>query len=265
MRNLKYKPTSPIENPMVTKEDVAKMRAYYFNDAPYNLKFLLEKRFGWMNNFIKIDDYGVEFGSGSGFSKLFIKCRNFKITDINQYDWLDESEINVLRTPYENNSLDFVIVSNLVYTLPQPMLFFDEMARILKPNGVVILHEINASWSMRKIIKVRKQDGYDFTQNVFDPKNSTIPSELKVNAAIPRLLFDKSGQFETRVPAFKIVYSGFSEFLLLLNSGGLASPTKYMRLPKFLLKLVNSVDKFLIKIAPQTFALQRQIVIQKNK
>lgn len=265
MRNLKYKPTSPIENPLVAKEDVEKMRAYYFNDAPYNLKYLLEKRLGWMNNFIKNDDVGVEFGSGTGFSKLFIKCRNFKITDLNSYEWLDESGINVLQTPYENNSLDFVLVSNLIYTLPQPLLFFKEMERILKPEGVVIIHEVNASWSMRKIIKMRKHEGFDFSHDVYALDTPSSRIEINPNAAIPRLLFDRINDFEKQIPSFKIVYSGFSEFLLLLNSGGLASPTKYMRLPKFLLKLVNTVDKILIRLAPQTFALQRQIVIQKTK
>ena len=36
-----------------------------------NLRFLLKKRFDWMNDFIKNDDFGVELGSGPGFSKHF--------------------------------------------------------------------------------------------------------------------------------------------------------------------------------------------------
>ncbi|MDI1233627.1 MAG: class I SAM-dependent methyltransferase [bacterium] len=264
MRNLKYKPTSPIEHPLISKEDVAKMRAYYFNEDSSNLKFLLEKRYGWMNNFIKNDDIGVEFGSGTGFSKLFIKCRNFKITDINDYEWLDESGIDVTNSPYQSNSLDFVLVSNLIYTLPIPQLFFKEMERILRPGGVVIIHEVNASWSMRRIVKVRKHEGYDFTYKAFENATTHSHANNSINIAIPRLLFDHKNIFESKVPAFKIVYSGFSEFLILLNSGGLSTQTKFLRLPRFLLKLVNKVDKILIKITPQTFALQRQIVIQKK-
>ncbi len=261
MRNLIYKPTSNSDSRPMREDDVAEMRAYYFKNESSNLKFLLEKRFGWMNNFIKNEDNGIELGSGTGLSKLFIKCRHFRITDLNNNEWLDDKNIDALGTPYENDSLDFVIVSNLIYTISEPMKFFKEMNRILKPGGVVIIHEINASWSMRKLIQVMNKAGYDFTTKVFE--EHLLSNDFE-NIAVPRLLFDSKKLFEQNVSEFKIVYSGFSEFLLLINSGGLATKKKHVRMPKFLLRLVNLVDKILIGIAPQTFALQRQIVIQKQ-
>ena len=51
-----YKPSSHGENRMKQEGDVAKARDYYFGEAPLNLKFLLEKRFSWMNEFIKNED-----------------------------------------------------------------------------------------------------------------------------------------------------------------------------------------------------------------
>ena len=44
-----------------------------------NLKALLHERFDWMNEYIKDGDVGIEVGAAAGFSKKFIKCKNFKI------------------------------------------------------------------------------------------------------------------------------------------------------------------------------------------
>ena len=57
-----------------------------------NLRFLLKKRFDWMNDFIKNDDFGVELGSGPGFSKEFIKNKNFKISDLSDNNHLDYND-----------------------------------------------------------------------------------------------------------------------------------------------------------------------------
>ena len=49
----------------------------YYSNKSNNVKFLLSKRFGWMNKFIKDEDHGIEVGSGAGFSKDFIKNEKF--------------------------------------------------------------------------------------------------------------------------------------------------------------------------------------------
>lgn len=49
MKNLKYKPDSHADNRMQHEGDVSRARNYFFSEAPLNLKFLLEKRFSWMN------------------------------------------------------------------------------------------------------------------------------------------------------------------------------------------------------------------------
>lgn len=265
MRNYKYKPASHNENRMKHEGDVAKARAYYFSDAPLNLKYLLEKRFSWMNNFIHHDNTGIEVGCGTGLSKLFIKCRDYSITDYANNEWLDTKMVDALNTPYTDNSLDFVVSSNMIHHVPYPTKFFKEMYRILKPGGVVIIQEINASWCMRRILKLMRHEGYDFTIDVFDENLiCTDPDDLwSANCGIPNLLFDDKEKFKKHIPFFDIVHSGYSELFLFLNSGGVIAKTKCIRLPKFLLKLVNGIDNLLVKISPSTFALQRQIVLKK--
>jgi SAM-dependent methyltransferase len=266
MKKYKYKPASHSENRMKQEGDVRTARAYYFSEAPLNLKFLLEKRFGWMNNFIKNEDSGIEVGCGTGLSKLFIKCRNYKITDYAENEWLDEKMVDALHTPYENESLDFVVSSNMIHHVPYPTAFFKEMHRILKPGGVIIIQEINASWCMRKILRLMRHEGYDYTINVFDEHLiCTDPDDLwSANCAIPNLLFDNQKEFEKNIPFFKIEHTGFSELLLFLNSGGVIAKTKCLRLPRPFLKIVDGIDRLLVWISPLTFALQRQIVLRKK-
>lgn len=266
MRNYKYKPGSHSENRMKYEGDVVRSRHYYFNGAPPNLKFLLEKRFGWMNEYIKETDHGIEVGCGTGLSKLFIKSSNYKITDYARHDWLDEEMVDALNTPYDDNSLDFVISSNMIHHVPYPIRFFKEMNRILKPGGLIIIQEINASWTMRTMLKLMRHEGYDYTVDVFDEDLiCTDPEDLwSANCAIPNLLFDDISQFEKHIPFFTVEHTSFSELFLFLNSGGVISKTIYVPLTKLLLQMVDKLDNLMIGLSKQTFALQRQIVLKKR-
>ena len=60
------------ENRMKSIANTKIARELYFSSNSTNVKFLLDKRFSWMNNFIKDADIGIEVGSGAGFSKEFI-------------------------------------------------------------------------------------------------------------------------------------------------------------------------------------------------
>ena len=55
-------------------------------DKNKNLYVLLKERFSWMNEFININDVGIEVGAAAGFSKKFIQCKDFKISDFSNHD-----------------------------------------------------------------------------------------------------------------------------------------------------------------------------------
>ena len=94
-----------------------------------------------MNDFINENDKGIEVGSGAGFSKDFIKNRNFKLTDLGNDDFLDYKNIDAQDTKFENESFNYVIASNMIHHIPYPIKFFKEMNRILKKNGKLIIFE----------------------------------------------------------------------------------------------------------------------------
>ena len=93
----------------------------------------------------------------------------------------------------------------------------------------------------------------------------TDPEDLwSANCAIPNLLFDNLKDFKNKIPGFNVEYTGFSEFLLFINSGGVISKTKYIPLPISILKMIKLIDNVLCRMSPSFFALQRQIVLIKK-
>ena len=263
---MKYKPDGHHSNRMKFEGDTDRARKYYFNGASSNLKILLYNRFNWMNRFINENSKGIEVGAGTGLSKEFIKCKNFIITDFAENPWLDSKMIDALNTKIDSNSLDFVISSNMIHHVPYPILFFEEMNRILKPGGKLIIQEINCSNSMRFLLKLMRHEGYDFNTDVFN-KNliCTDPNDLwSANCAIPNLLFDDIENFKKNIPFFKIVFTSYSEFFLFINSGGVISKTIHIPLPIRINKFIVILDNILCKISPSFFPLQRQIVLEKN-
>ena len=63
---------------------------------------------------------------------------------------------------------------------------------------------------------------------------------------------------------FSMEYEELTECLIFLNSGGVTSKTLHIPLPFFILKILNFVDKILIKILPKVFGMGRRIVLRKN-
>ena len=63
------------ENKMRSVADTNTAIEIFNSSRSKNLRYLLKKRFGWMNKFIKDDEVGIEFGSGAGFAKHYMDVR----------------------------------------------------------------------------------------------------------------------------------------------------------------------------------------------
>tara|TARA_B100001057_G_scaffold176311_1_gene177046 strand:+ start:207 stop:1016 length:810 start_codon:yes stop_codon:yes gene_type:complete len=238
-----------------------------YNSAKYsNLKFLLEKRFAWMNNFINDEDNGIEVGSGAGFTKNFILNKNFKLTDIGSDKHLDFKNIDAQNTGFEKESFDYVIASNMIHHMPFPIKFFREINRILKKNGRLIIFESHCSVIFQLATTIMKHEGFDFTLNVWDEKNpkSDEDNAWHGNIAVPHLIFDDKEGFKKNLSnLFKIEYEKFTECLIFLNSGGVTSKTKCIPMNRFFLNILHFIDKILVKTFPNIFCMGRRIVLKK--
>ena len=228
------------------------------------MKFLLNKRFSWMNEFIKESDKGI-VRSGAGFSKEFIKNKNFKLTDLGEDDHLDFKNIDA-QTQDLKREFDYVIASNMIHHIPYPIKFFKEMNRI-KRNGKLIIFESYCSIIFQLATIIMKHEGFDFTLNVWDEKNpkSDEKNAWHGNIAVPHLIFDNKEKFHNNLGKyFKIEYEKLTECLIFLNSGGVTSKTKCIPMNIFFLNALHFIDRILVKLFPKVFCMGRRIVLTKS-
>ena len=231
-----------------------------------NLDFLLKKRFSWMKKFIEEKNIGLEVGAGGGFSKNFIKNKNFKISDLAMYNHLDFKNVDAQKTSFEKGTFDYIISSNMLHHIPYPMKFFEETHRILKKDGKLIIEEVTCSLILQLVTILMKHEGFDFT---VDPWSKTKPvtDEKNVwsgNIAVTNLIFDNMELFKKEIGnLYKIEHHKNYECLIFLNSGGVCSTTFYIPLNNFFLRIIDKIDNLLTKAFPQIFATGRQIVLKK--
>ncbi len=253
------------ENRMKHEGDVNYSREFYFKNKPSNLLFLLKKRYDWMNNYIKKEDKVLEIGCGIGVSRDFIrKDCDFLMTDFADFKWID-MKVNAYDTKFKDKSFDVVICSNTIHHLAYPRRFFEEMNRIIKKGGYLLIQEVNLSIMMKIILRIMNHEGWSYKNDVFGYKPMSDDNDLwSGNNAIPNLLFDDINLFESKFQ-FIIEEQYYSEFLIFLLSGGVTAKSRTINIKSSLLKIIDSLDKSLVKSFPDYFALQRIIVLKNEK
>tara|TARA_E500000178_G_scaffold296104_1_gene302182 strand:- start:4729 stop:5535 length:807 start_codon:yes stop_codon:yes gene_type:complete len=255
------------ENRMKSIANTKIAREMYYSSNSKNVKYLLNKRFKWMNNFIEENDVGIEVGSGAGFSKDFIANKNLKLTDLGNDDHLDFKNIDAQNTKFEDESFDYVIASNMIHHIPFPIKFFKEMNRILKKGGKLLVFESYCSIIFQLATIIMKHEGFDFTLDVWDEKEpkSDEKNAWHGNIAVPHLIFDNKEKFNENLGKyFRIEHEKLTECLIFLNSGGVTSKTKCIPMNNFFLNILNTIDKFLVNFFPNVFCMGRRIVLVKN-
>ena len=155
----------------------------------------------------------------------------------------------------------------MIHHIPFPIKFFNEMNRILKKKGKLIIFESYCSIIFQLATIIMKHEGFDFTLNVWDEKEpkSDEKNAWHGNIAVPHLIFDDKKKFENNLGhLFEINFEELTECLIFLNSGGVTSKTKYIPLNKFFLNILHSLDKILVKMFPSIFCMGRRIVLTKK-
>ena len=65
-----------------------------------------------------------------------------------------------------------------------------------------------------------------------------------------------------KFPEYKILKNDLSEFLVFLNSGGVVQNTFYLPLNRFFLNILVYLDKLLVYLLPNIFALNRSVILK---
>jgi hypothetical protein len=110
-----------------------------------------------------------------------------------------------------------------------------------------------------------RHEGWSYDVDVFDSLTiSNDPRDpLSANCAIPEQLFRELDHFEKRFD-LGIKFNSLHKCLIFLLSGGVIARTKVPRLPRRVLKLISQIDKALVSITPNVFALGQSVVIERE-
>ena len=218
-----------------------------------------------MQHYLGPETYAVEIGCGAGFSELFLRAGALELTDAEPRPWA-KRVVDAEALPYANASVDVLIANNVIHHLAHPDRFFRCAARVLRPGGHLLIQECNCSWTTRIALRATGHEEYDFSADPFDPTRScNDPGDpWSANCAIPNLLFDDLDRFHEHYPEFAIVESGMSEFFVQFNSGGVTATVPYLPLPWAAMRVVDTLDRVLVSVAPGVFASQRRLALRRN-
>jgi SAM-dependent methyltransferase len=161
----------------------------------------------------------LELGGGSGNLKEFFP--GAVSTDIVFEPWLD-AVLDAHRLPLGGESVDNIVLFDVLHHLSAPALFFSEAQRVLTHGGRIVLMEPYVSCLSFLVYKFLHQEGLRWNVNPLDPR---VPCEARNpfqgNQAVPSLIFGRfRKQFLERYPRLRIHRQEMMDFLIYPLSGG---------------------------------------------
>ncbi len=254
------------ENRMENEGNVTAAReAFLINNKNKILHRLVQERYVWMNQYIgESDKRIVELGCGAGLSKLFLETDKLILTDVEKHEWVDEI-VDALNIQYPDYSVDVFICSHMIHHLANPALFFEALSRKLSVGGRILIRDIYTGGLMKIALRVMRHEGYSDEVDVFDRTAVCNNPEdaWSANCSIPKLLFFKGDRFTEEFRDFEILYKSLDECFLFFLSGGVIAKTFYVPCGTGGVKLLEKLDRFLIRVCPGFFAAGCSIVLKK--
>ena len=257
------------QNRMKHEGDVLAARKYFMTGKNRVLYYLIRQRFSWMNKYIKPSDKVIiELGCGAGLSKRFIENKNYTMTDVSDYEWVDRY-LDAMDLDLPDNSVDVFVCSHMIHHISNPAKFLDDLGKKLKPDGRILIQDIYTCALMKAALRMMRHEGWSDRVAIFD-RNAICndPADpWSANCSIPKLLFfDKSGGvFEEQFPQYEIIRRSRNECFLFFASGGVIAKTFYLPLGDRAVKYIKKIDRFLVKILPSVFACGCSVVIKKRE
>ena len=248
---------------------IHKSRIKFKNKKNKNTIYLLEERFFWMKKYLKGKKNIIELGCGNGASKDILKNKNIILTDIQKYSWIskkvDMTKLNLGKKYFKK--VDVFIINHALHHCPNPARSLKKMLIYLKKDGLILINEPETSFFLKFFQYLLDDEAWSYKVNIFNTKKNIFKSNSPwdSNTAVAQLLFKEEKKFNFYFPNFLFLKNDLSEFSIFLNSGGVVQDTFYIPVNKIIFNFMKYIDKLLIWLLPNIFALNRRVVLKKIK
>jgi len=195
----------------------------------------------------------LEIGSGTSPLKIFYP--NVITSDILDLDYLDLvfdcHKIAELKN-IENDSLDIIVMTNVLHHLKKPVLFLKKAQTKLRKGGLIILTEPYFSWLSSAIYRFLHHEAVDPLIDVPELNNAKNSPLSSANVILPYLLFYVKKEWLSPLTQFFRVESlGYFSCLSYFITGGIS---RRILIPHTLFKLFFRFDMFVAKCLPKLTA-----------
>lgn len=228
-----------------------------------NLDCLLRTRTEFLRRHLRGGERVLEVGAGLGIVSLYVEDVRLLSIDIDPAPWLD-AVADVHRLPFADATFDAVVCLNLLHHLDRPSQGLEEMIRVLREDGLLLLQEPHVSWMLRLLLTMTRHEHIDASVDPFGPERCRRGdrSPHNGNNVVADLLFADMRRFRHAFPQLRLEHHRFVECLAFLNSGGVGFRAPYLPLPRWALALVARLDDYLAGF-PRVFPMGRELVFRK--
>lgn len=201
----------------------------------------------------------VELGSGPGFFKAF--CPDLIATDVESSPWIDRV-VDGTRLPFGDGEIGNLVMIDVFHHLPQPRSFLDEAARVLRPEGRIVMLEPWTSALGYLFYRHIHHEGADRNVNAELPFTNG-KTAFEGNAALPRMYFESPHNHpqRDRLPrTLHLLKVERRSALSWLFTGGFQ---RICLLPTPLVPVMRGVD-FILKPLANWVALRALITLERQ-
>ncbi len=236
--------------------DILAQRRVIWDSKPI-IRRLYSKWYGLIKKALK-PGRTLELGGGSGNLRDFLPWTIS--TDIVFAPWLD-AVMDAQALPLKEESLDNILLFDVLHHLATPSFFFHEIGRTLKRKGRVVMIEPYVSWLSYPVYRFLHAEGMKSSVDPFQERKGKNKEPFQGNQAIPTLIFEKCKKhFLKEYPLLRVIEIARMDILLYPLSGGFHHPSLC---PRFLWQTLESLEK-LLRPLNRIMAFRLFIVLEKE-
>jgi SAM-dependent methyltransferase len=236
-------------------QDLLSQRRAIWSEKPI-IRRLYERWYGLVKEALK-PGITLELGGGSGNLKEFLP--EAITSDIVFVPWLD-AVMDAQALPFKEESLDNIVLFDVLHHLAAPAIFFQEVERALRPRGRAVMMEPYVSWLSFPVYRFLHAEGMTWDTDPFRGKQAENKEPFHGNQAVPTLIFEKYREkYDQSFPRLKIARMEKMDSLIYPLSGGFHQPSLC---PISLWETLSRVESVLQPLNPK-LAFRLLVVLEK--